>query len=59
MHFMQNWACEDFDLFEFVGQDETDHSFSNSQQGDQYPSSSGHHFEPSDKQEKEDYMYSM
>lgn len=59
MHYMQNWACEDFDLFEFIGHDETDQSFSGSQPGDPYQSTSGHQFEPNDKQEKDDYMYSV
>lgn len=58
MHYIQNWACEDFDLFEFIGHDETDQSFSGSHQGEPYPSGSGQQFEPSEKQEKDDYMYS-
>lgn len=58
MHYMQNWACEDFDLFEFIGHDETDHS-GGSHQNDPYPSSSGHQFEPNEKQDREDQMYSI
>jgi len=59
MHVYQDWATGDFDLFEFIGNDGSDQSFHGSQQGDQFPSSSGQQFDNPEKQEKDDYMYSV
>jgi hypothetical protein len=58
MHHLQAWAVNDFDLFEFIGQDESDHH-SDSQQSGLYPSGSADQFEPNEKQQNDDYMYSV
>lgn len=58
MHYLQNWACEDFDLFEFIGQDDQQSEFSGgaSQNGDPY---SQQQFEATGKEGQDDYMYSV
>lgn len=61
MHYLQNWATEDFDLFDFVGHDEQSNSFSGgaSVNGDQYPAQNQFSDLNSDKEYKEDHMYSV
>jgi len=61
MHYLQNWATEDFDLFEFVGQDEQSDSFSGgaSANGDQYHTQNQFNDFNSDKEGKDDQMYTV
>jgi len=60
MHYLQNWACEDFDLVEFIGHDPDSLSDRTSANGDNiYPNQNQLNDYNSEKEFKEDNMYSV